>query len=54
MIEAWRRGDLKGRLIINPHTVYYSTRAWYEMRFKAAETVRQFFANGTLHNHTSN
>jgi lactate dehydrogenase-like 2-hydroxyacid dehydrogenase len=54
MIEAWRRGDLKGRLIINPHTAYYSTRAWYEMRFKAAETVRQFFSNGTLRNHIGN
>ena len=53
MIDAWRRGDLQGRLIINPHTAYFSTRAWYEMRFKAAETIGQFFSDGTLRNRVS-
>jgi D-3-phosphoglycerate dehydrogenase len=39
--ESW----LDGRLIINPHTAYYSEEALYEMRYRAAETVRLFLVD---------
>ena len=52
LITAWRDHApwIKGRLTITPHTAYFSDQAWYEMRFKAAETVRMFFDDGTLQN----
>ena len=48
LIAAWRNGEswLEGRLIINPHTAYYSEEALYEMRHKAAETVRLSLVEG--------
>lgn len=41
LIEAWRqRADwLDGRLVINPHTAYFSGAAYHEMRAKAAENA---------------
>ena len=38
LINAWRNNEnwLAGRLIINPHTAYYSQSAYIEMREKAA------------------
>jgi len=41
LIEAWRKDEswLKGRLIINPHTAYYSKHAYREMRLKAAQNA---------------
>lgn len=38
LIDAWRNKEewLGGRLIINPHTAYYSENAYFEMRQKAA------------------
>jgi D-3-phosphoglycerate dehydrogenase len=38
LIDAWRAGEgwLAGRLMINPHTAYYSQEAYIEMRRKAA------------------
>lgn len=52
LIEAWKSGDswLLGRLTVTPHTAYYSESAWYEMRYKAAETVRLFFERGVVRN----
>ncbi len=37
LIEAWRNDEkwLQGRLIINPHTAYFSRQAYREMRQKA-------------------
>ncbi len=53
LIEAWRQDAawLRGRLIITPHTAWYSARAWYEMRYKAAETARMFLVQGRLRSH---
>ncbi len=52
LIEAWRAKDpiLGGRLLINPHTAYFSDQAWREMRFKAAETAWPCLSRGVLRN----
>jgi len=41
LIKAWKNLDnpLSSRIIITPHTAFYSKTAWYEMRFKAAENA---------------
>lgn len=41
LLDAWRTNAdwLDGRLIINPHTAYYSDKSFYEMRYKAACNV---------------
>jgi D-3-phosphoglycerate dehydrogenase len=54
LITAWRNREswLDGGLIINPHTAYYSEEALYEMRYKAAETVRLFLVEGKIRNRT--
>lgn len=43
LLDAWRDREawLEGRLIINPHTAYYSTKAYYEMRQKAASNAKR-------------
>lgn len=52
LIRAWRENQawVRGRLIINPHTSYFSEDALYEMRYKAAETVRLYLKEGVLRN----
>lgn len=52
LLDDWR-GDadwLVGRLLINPHSAYYSAQAWRDMRYKAAETAAMYLADGTLRN----
>lgn len=41
LVEAWRQREewIRGRLLITPHTAYFSESAWVEMRSKAAETA---------------
>lgn len=53
LISAWRADEpwVAGRLLINPHTGYYSEEGWVEMRYKAAETARLFLVEGKLRNH---
>jgi D-3-phosphoglycerate dehydrogenase len=43
LIHAWRNRNklLDGRIIINPHTAYYSAKAYQEMRFKAASNAKR-------------
>lgn len=43
LIHAWRTRDkmLDGRVIINPHTAYFSGKAFWEMRFKAASNAKR-------------
>lgn len=52
LIQAWREDApwLSGRLLINPHSAYYSESAWREMRYKAAETAALALRDGTLRN----
>jgi len=47
LIRAWKAREhwLEGRLIINPHTAYYSTRAFVEMREKAAQNAMRILKN---------
>ncbi|KAG2737523.1 hypothetical protein P692DRAFT_20761552, partial [Suillus brevipes Sb2] len=43
MISAWRAKEewLDGRFILNPHTAYYSDKAYLEMRNKAAYNAKR-------------
>lgn len=43
LIQAWKdiNSDFHQRIIINPHTSYFSDQAWNEMRIKAAENVKR-------------
>ena len=52
LIRAWRQDDdwIRGRLVITPHSAYYSERGSYEMRYKAAETARLYLVHGRLRN----
>jgi D-3-phosphoglycerate dehydrogenase len=52
LISDWRKMQptLMGRLLITPHTAYYSDQSWAEMRHKAAETVRLYLKEGSLRN----
>ncbi|GIK79320.1 MAG: C-terminal binding protein [Pseudorhodoplanes sp.] len=52
LLDAWRSDAewLCGRFLINPHSAYYSTQAWHEMRAKTAETVTFFVRDGMLRN----
>ncbi|MFQ3598941.1 MAG: NAD(P)-dependent oxidoreductase [Chloroherpetonaceae bacterium] len=47
LIRAWQSREhwLDGRLIINPHTAYYSGRAFIEMRQKAAQNALRILKN---------
>lgn len=52
LIKEWKKSQewIRGRLIINPHSSYYSMDAWEEMRFKAAETINLFLSKGIIRN----
>jgi D-3-phosphoglycerate dehydrogenase len=52
LIEAWRRREawLEGRLIITPHTAFFSDRGWWDARFQAAKTARLFLEEQVLRN----
>jgi D-3-phosphoglycerate dehydrogenase len=43
LVQAWRNREptLDGRVIINPHTAYYSKKAYWEMRYKAATNAKR-------------
>jgi C-terminal binding protein len=52
LIDAWRSRAswLDGRLIINPHTAFYSKQAYVEMRRKAAENAFRILQGETPFN----
>ena len=52
LISDWRKKEkwLEGRLIINPHTAYYSKKAFYEMREKAALNAQRVLEGKTAFN----
>jgi phosphoglycerate dehydrogenase-like enzyme len=42
LINAWRsREPISSRILINPHTAYYSTSAYKEMRYKASANAKR-------------
>ncbi len=51
-ISQWRSdtGYLNGRVTINPHSAYYSSQAWNEMRSKSAETIKLWLEQGIQRN----
>ena len=52
LIKAWKNPDdsLSSRILITPHTAFYSKTAWYEMRFKAAENASRALKGQNLLN----
>ena len=52
LISAWREDApwLRDRLVITPHTAYYSETALYDMRYLAAETAALFLNQKKLRN----
>ncbi len=52
LIDAWRKSEswINGRLMINPHTSYYSSRSIQEMRINAAKNALRMYKNETPHN----
>ncbi len=47
LINAWRKKEqwLDGRFILNPHTAYFSDKAYFEMREKAALNAKRILDN---------
>ena len=56
LINAWRKREtwLDGRLVINPHTAYYSDRSYYEMRKKAALNAKRILEGNIPFNIVNN
>jgi len=56
LINSWKNNEdwTMGRIIINPHSSYYSEQALFEMRYKAAETINLYFKEGFLRNQVLN
>ena len=52
LITAWRQmsSSLEGRLVINPHTAYYSIEAYVEMRTSAAQNAMRILKGQTPRN----
>jgi D-3-phosphoglycerate dehydrogenase len=52
LINSWilKEKWLNGRLIINPHSAFYSKSAWHEMRYKCAETGKMFIEENKIRN----
>jgi D-3-phosphoglycerate dehydrogenase/C-terminal binding protein len=52
LIAAWRLQPtwLAGRLLLSPHAAFYSPESLYDLRFKAAATVRDALAGTELRN----
>jgi len=52
LIDSWRSNDhiLNNKIIINPHTSYYSKESYIEMRRSAAECAKAIINNGNPKN----
>jgi D-3-phosphoglycerate dehydrogenase len=52
LIDAWRNSEdwLNGRLIINPHTSYYSQASYRELRLNAAKNALRIYKGETPFN----
>ncbi len=52
LVDAWRRSEdwINGRIIINPHTSYYSKESITEMRVKAAQNALRLYRNEIPYN----
>ena len=56
IIKAWRNREnwIDGRVIINPHTSYYSKESFIEMRTKAALNVKRIIDGKVPYNIINN
>lgn len=56
LIDAWRKRELwlDGRFILNPHTAYYSGKAYSEMREKAASNALRILKGEIPYNIVNN
>ena len=52
LIQAWKDPNHKlfNRIIINPHSAYYSQKAWFEMRSKSADNILNVLLGGRPRN----
>ena len=52
LYSEWRRetNNLRGRIIVNPHTAYFSEEALYESRRKACNTCLDLISNNFINN----
>lgn len=52
LIKEWKGNNLKfkNRILINPHSAYYSEKSWVEMRSKSAENVKNTVNGGEPRN----
>lgn len=52
LIDAWRKGksEVAGRIIINPHTSYYSQQSVRELRINAAKNALRLYHGEEPHN----
>ena len=48
LLEAYRRHEdwLSGRMVVTPHSAYYSPESLFDIRVKTAETMRDVLING--------
>ena len=47
LINSWKNNEewILGKVVINPHTGYYSQEAYFEMRQKAAQNAKRMLQN---------
>ena len=50
LIKRWKSKKFEGRIIINPHTAYYSQESYISMRKKASENVLLFLKKKRVRN----
>jgi lactate dehydrogenase-like 2-hydroxyacid dehydrogenase len=52
IVAAWRANEpwIRGRVLLNPHTGFYSPDAFIDLRRKAIETAYYYLSNGRLDN----
>ena len=50
LVKLWKNNLFNGRLLLNPHTAYFSSRSIISMREKAANNVKSYLLNKTLKN----
>ena len=48
LIQEWKNTESKyyNRILINPHSAYYSIKSWHEMRSKCADNVNNVINGG--------
>ena len=51
LINKWKKGGkIADRIIINPHSAYYSLDSWPEMREKASMNIKNYILSGIIKN----